>query len=146
MHSNLFTYGVLSHPKLFEALTGKRPETVDAELRDFERYTVQKPGYPRFPAAVATEGASIQGTLIRQVDAESMRILDEFEEVDEGLFERTQRVVFGPDGQALDAFVYLPGKEVLAYLSGSWNLESFLDAHYEEYLRDIIPDFLRGRE
>ena len=139
---NLFTYGVLMHPELLRALTGHRFAGEPAALEGFRRHGLVMEGRPRVPAIVRKAGAAVEGVLVHNVDEESLRILDAFEEVDSGLYSREPVHVLGGDGRRWAACAYVAGPRAVGALEGSWDPEEFLERYFEEYQTRIIPRFL----
>ena len=86
---NLFTYGVLMYPEIFRALTGRELSSEPATLEGYGRHALTKGGYPKVPAIVPAEEATVEGVLIRDVDEQTLAVLDEFEEVARGLYVAT---------------------------------------------------------
>src|SRR5215510_7295018 len=74
----LFVYGSLLDEARLEALTGRRFPRRPARLEGYER--IAPPG--DYPYIVARPGAAVDGVLIEDVDDDSLRGLDRYE--DEG--------------------------------------------------------------
>ena len=131
------------HPELLAALTQRRFAMEPATLEGFQRHTVTEESYPPIPAIVPEPEARVEGVLIREVDEESLRILDRFEEVESGLYRR-ERVVVDEAGESCEAWAYIAGSKLLPSLAGDWDPTDFFDRHYELYRARIIPEFLGG--
>lgn len=144
MGIKLFTYGVLMHPGLLRQLTGKAFATTVATLRDYQRYALKTEGWAPIPAIVRQPRASVSGVLIHDVDDNALVILDDFEDVDLGLYAKESVSVVDTEGCEYKAFAYVAGPEAIDYLDGLWDPEEFLERYYEEYRTRIIPEFLRN--
>ncbi|MFQ6021600.1 MAG: gamma-glutamylcyclotransferase family protein [Acidiferrobacterales bacterium] len=143
MALNLFTYGVLMHPELLRQLTGISFTTTAATLPDYQRYALKQERYTPIPAAVWEPGTSVSGMLIHEVDDASFLILDDFEDVDLGLYVKEVVSVVDAQGRERTAVAYVAGPEAANYLEGLWDPEDFLERYLEEYRTRIIPEFLR---
>lgn len=144
MSIDLFAYGVLMHSELLEALTGRTFVSEPASLHGFRRYALEKEGWPRIPVVVAESDGFVSGVLVRGVDEASIALLDEFEDVDLGLYVRQWVTVVG-GGRDSAAVAYLAGPGSRDFLSGAWHPEQFFERHYDDYRLRIIPGFLNDR-
>ena len=133
------------HPELLQSLTAKAFVALPATLHEFQRYSLEKEGWPRIPVIVEEIGSSVQGILVRDVDEDSVEVLDDFEDVEFGLYVKRQVEIVGNSGHTSDAIAYVAGPEALDYLSGVWRPEQFLEQYYYDYRDRIIPDFLSER-
>lgn len=59
---------------------------------------------------VPCAGEQVEGVLY-ELDAAELSALDEYEDVDSGDYVRTKLHVLLPDGPALEAWIYLPGRD-----------------------------------
>ena len=146
MRVDLFTYGVLMHPELFLALTGKPAVYAPATLHGFQRYSLERRGWPRIPVAVKEPGVCIRGALVRDLDGEVMELLDDFEGVENGLYLKESVEVVLEGGSRLEAAAYVAGPGTSGHLSGVWCPVTFMQRHHDDYLRHIIPRFLSARK
>ena len=143
MAFKLFTYGVLTHPKLLESLTGRTFATIPARLPDYQCYTLNQEGWPPIPAIVSESGTSVSGILIHDFDEELSELLDDFEDVDLGLYVKESVLVIDASGNEHPACAYVAGPVGIDSLDGPWDGEAFMAQHYEDYLNRIIPEFLQ---
>ena len=143
---DVFAYGVLMHAELLRALTGRRFATRRATLHAFQRYTLDKDGWPAIPVIVGEPGASVPGVLVLDVDDEALRLIDDFEDVEYGLYDKRSVEVVVESEQSSQALAYVAGREAMGCLAGVWSPERFVERHYREYLERIIPRFLAARE
>ncbi len=143
MAFKLFTYGVLMYPELLTRLTGKTFVTSAATLQNHQRYALKKKDAPASPVIVHEPDASVNGLLVHDVDDNLSALLDDFEDVDLGLYVRELVPVLDAQGCEHEALTYVAGPEALDHLDGVWDPEKFLEQHYEDYLARIIPEFLK---
>ena len=108
----LFVYGTLRDPRARARVLGERSTltTCTAVLRGHTRQTV--PGVP-YPFLVPAEPASatkdrVDGELILGIEDGDYAVLDEYEDVADGLYLRVQVTVETGDGP-VDAWTYLKG-------------------------------------
>lgn len=124
---NLFVYGVLISPRVLEAVTKKKFESEPAILSGFERLAVSGKTYP---AAIVSKKSKIEGILLKNVDNDSLRTLDDFEG-DE--YEGRSVEVVTQDGKTHQALVYVWNKDK-KHLSGSWNPEKIDGKMIQKYI------------
>lgn len=143
MAFKLFTYGVLTHPKLLEALTGRVFVTTLSRLPNYQCYTLKQEGWPPIPAIVSESGASVSGILIPDFDEGLSELLDDFEDVDLGLYVKESVLVIDAQGNEHHVSAYVAGPVGIDSLDGLWDAEEFIAQHYEDYLNRVIPEFLQ---
>ncbi len=88
-------------------------------------------------------GASVSGALIHDFDAVLSELLDDFEDVDLGLYIKESALVIDAQGDEHHATIYVAGPVGVDSLAGLWDAEAFIAQHYDDYLNRIIPEFLR---
>jgi gamma-glutamylcyclotransferase (GGCT)/AIG2-like uncharacterized protein YtfP len=88
-------------------LTGKEFPTSPADLKDFTRL-ISHLGYPYI---VRSRGAKVEGILIRNIDPQSMKKLDQYE--DEGRLYSRQKVTVVSDRKKVGCQAYLGNLKVL---------------------------------
>ncbi len=150
MSKNIFVYGSLMFPEIVEALTGRQIEMVDAVLDGYKRYQIFDGDEPRsYPAIQKTEGESVTGRILLNVDEEDLQILDYFEDV--GYDRKTERVVI--DGVEVEVEVYTwpedLGREINGELKGEWGerqSEEFRKKYLQYYVEELIPKVLKDYE
>ena len=74
--NNVFTYGSLMYPQIFEAVAGQAFEHTCATLLNWRRYQLQGETYP---AATPYRGAQLEGVVWFNVSEDSLKRLDIFE-------------------------------------------------------------------
>lgn len=110
---HLFAYGSLTDPRCLDTVLGHRHlgERLAARLTGFERITSSTYPYPFIVSA--DDGHAVAGVLIMDLDADDLAALDRYEEVDEGVYQRTQVDVetwgCGPRTAHVPAYVYVAG-------------------------------------
>ncbi|MDA0333582.1 MAG: gamma-glutamylcyclotransferase [bacterium] len=98
--SHVFTYGTLTIPRVMAVVTGHTFVAEPALLQGWARYALRGETYP---GLVCEATAACDGVLWRQVDADSLRRLDEFE----GDWYRRQMVTVLADGVPVAAQTYV---------------------------------------
>ena len=76
MSCNIFTYGSLMFPNVWEQVVRGRYASVKAALEDHARYAIAGESYP---GMVAQTGATVEGILYLDIDAADIARLDTFE-------------------------------------------------------------------
>jgi gamma-glutamylcyclotransferase (GGCT)/AIG2-like uncharacterized protein YtfP len=108
----LFVYGTLRDPRVRAGVLGQRIDltTCPAVLRRYARQTVPGVPYPFLvPAGPALEAeARVDGELILGLAEADYPILDEYEDVADGLYVRAA-VTVETDAGPVDAWTYLKG-------------------------------------
>ena len=117
---NIFTYGSLLFPSVMKAVTGRDFAFKKARLSGFARFKVIGESYP---GLTPLEGAVTEGILHLDVDALSLRRLDDFEGE---MYERTEILADLFDGESLIAQTYLIRPQYRDRLSSyPWDPEHF---------------------
>jgi|GEM_PF-1456751 hypothetical protein len=166
---HVFVYGWLLFPTIVQALTARNFQRLPARLDGFRRYAVKQTGSSLavspvgaavvtavdatppnpaatlpimpIPALMADAKASTHGMLLLDVDANSLAMLDVFEEVDSGLYQRHAVRVFA-DNQWFNADCYIAGESLLPYLAGEWSPDALTPEQFDYMLNTVIPDLL----
>lgn len=115
-------------------LTGKAFASADATLRDFARYAWLREYAPPVPAIRPEPGRSVAGKLLKDVDAGSMAIFDDFEGVAEGYYRRISVAVRLDSGERTEAFAYAAGPRIRGLLHGEWSPETFRSQWLADYI------------
>jgi len=136
---NIFLYGSLMFPAVYEGVTGVSPTMDDAALDGYRRYAVQNPQGSSYPGIIAQAGCSVSGKLVRNVSKDEVAALDAFEGLDRGLYSR-ERVIVRSGDTALTAFTYVAGPALLPYLAGEWSAEDFERTKLRRFLEmSVLP-------
>jgi gamma-glutamylcyclotransferase (GGCT)/AIG2-like uncharacterized protein YtfP len=114
-----------------QAVTGKRLKPVVATLTGHQRFKFKEKTYP---GIIKNEASSIEGMLYKDVDKQSIQLLDEFEDI---MYKRCLLDV-QVGNETEQAFVYVVKDEYRDRLSEKeWSLEEFKRKYLSFYLRDI---------
>jgi len=126
---NIFTYGSLMFPAVMKAVTGRDFSSRNARVKNHARFRVRGESYP---GLTPLEGAVTQGVLHLNVDALSLRRLDDFEGK---LYERARISAEAPDGESLIAQTYLIKPQYRDRLSSEpWDPEHFEKADLVQFM------------
>src|SRR3954447_18147638 len=104
----LFIYGSLRDPAVRARLVGPRDDlsTRPAVLRGYTCMRVPGFGYPF--VVPADDAAQVEGDLLIGLTSADYAVLDEYEDVEDDLYQRAVVAVETPDG-AQEAWVYVKG-------------------------------------
>jgi gamma-glutamylcyclotransferase (GGCT)/AIG2-like uncharacterized protein YtfP len=120
MKYNLFVYGTLMWEETQRALLGRSPQTVDALLYDYRRLKIRRESYPGIKKS---PGYSVNGKLLLGLTEEELRVLDQYEGEE---YERIEVRVKTPEGEFIDAFVYVIKDEFSDILKDEeWNEKGY---------------------
>jgi hypothetical protein len=126
---NFFTYGSLMFPSVMKAVTGREFASRKARLKDYVRFKVIGESYP---GLTPSEGAATEGVLYLDVDAVSVRRLDDFEGE---MYERTEIAADMRGGESLTAQTYLIKAQFRDRLSSEpWDPERFEADDLREFM------------
>jgi gamma-glutamylcyclotransferase (GGCT)/AIG2-like uncharacterized protein YtfP len=98
---NIFTYGSLMFPAVMTAVTGREFLSRKARVKNYARFKLTGESYP---GLTPLEGAVTEGVLYLNIDALSVRRLDDFEGE---LYERKEISADPLDGESLIAHAYV---------------------------------------
>lgn len=114
------------------AVTGKDLKPVAATLAGYQRFKFKEKTYP---GLIKNEASSIEGMLYKEIDDQTLKLLDQFEDI---MYERCLLDVQA-DGEIEQAFVYVTKDKYRDRLSDDkeWSLEEFKRKYLSFYLRDI---------
>ena len=135
---NLFSYGVLQHPKILSALCGTDFEMQSARLDGYRKVFLNHE--PFAPCAVVTpdENSSVAGQLLMNVDENLLPAFDAFECVGEGWYTRIECTVTTNDGKRCAAYLYAPGHAGESCLGEDWDQAYFLKSGRLDYLEKML--------
>ena len=129
MHQ-VFTYGTLTIPSIMEALTGKCFSRSQVYVSNYSRFLLR--GKP-YPGICRRLGTSTSGVLYSDVDDDSLRILDMFED---DVYARETIVVTTECGECLQVWAYLIPPESEYLLSTEpWDQDHFLSLYGDVYMK-----------
>ena len=118
--AHVFVYGSLLDPRRLADVLGRTPtgERLRATLRAYARRSAN--GYA-YPFIVAAPDAQVDGVVIMGLSPHDLERLDAYEEVDTGMYTRTEVEVeawgCGPRGTRLNAYTYVAGPRLLEFVS-----------------------------
>jgi gamma-glutamylcyclotransferase (GGCT)/AIG2-like uncharacterized protein YtfP len=125
----LFTYGSLMIASVMHAVTGQNFQRRKASLRDYARFKLKGESYP---GITYHKGAFTDGIIYLDVDALSLKRLDEFEGE---VYERVSVRVETDQGESLTGETYVIKREYRKLLSSEpWDLEEFKKDHLKEFM------------
>lgn len=126
---HIFTYGSLMFPSVMKAVTGREFSSRNARVKNHARFKVIGESYP---GLTPLEGAVTEGVLYLDVDAFSVKRLDDFEEE---LYERAGISAVALDGESLMAQTYLIKPQYRDRLSSEpWDPEHFEKADLIDFM------------
>jgi len=126
---DIFTYGSLMFPAVMKAVTGRDFSSRNARVKNHARFRVRGESYP---GLTPLKGAVTQGVLHLNVDALSLRRLDDFEGE---MYERTEISAEALDGESLMAQTYLIKPQYRDRLSSEpWDPEHFEKADLVQFM------------
>ncbi len=118
MRYNVFTYGSLMFPAVWEQIVRAPCRSFPATLREYGRYAVADAAYP---GMIAQAGSAVEGVLYLDVDPADVARLDAFEGNE---YRRAAVQVRLADGRHMDAQTYLfTAIDRLHY--GAWDADAF---------------------
>ena len=112
-----FVYGTLVDPLCLDEVLGHRHagERLPARLRGYRR--IADVAYP-YPYIVAEHDGCVDGVLLMDLSSDDIRALDEYEDLDEGVYRRELVEVeawgCGPRTLRFQAYAYLAGPAIQA--------------------------------
>jgi len=126
---HIFTYGSLMFPSVMKAVTGREFSSRNARVKNHARFKVIGESYP---GLTPLEGAVTEGVLYLDVDAFSVKRLDDFEGE---LYERAGISADALDGESLMAQTYLIKPQYRDRLSSEpWHPEHFEKADLIDFM------------
>ena len=119
---NVFAYGTLMFPEIWQRVTGRPADGVDGQITGFSIHRVLEAEFPGIIAAAAD--SVVQGVVYLDVDAEAMARLDAFEN---DFYCREVVHVACADGQVREAEVYVVPDSAHGVLSDEpWLKDQFV--------------------
>ncbi len=131
--SKLFVYGTLLSPYYFQIIAGKDLPRRPAHLHGFRKVSSPQ----AFPYVVPDEGGVVYGILIEDIDPETMKVLDRYE--DEGkLYARCEVNVHVYEGE-VRAFTYIGNPNAISkYLEEGRDVAARVEEHITSELEELI--------
>ncbi len=135
MAINVFVYGSLMFPRVWDALVSARYQSVPSRLRDFRRHGVQGESYP---AIVATPGAEVRGLVWLHVEPQDLDRLDRFEGDDYRRIAVSVESLDPARAGTLTATAYV-WKDPSRLLDVDWDPAHFERTDLERFARRFLP-------
>lgn len=130
----MFVYGTLLFPEVTDALGIRLADDgTSATLNGFQRLTVRLSARGNFPAIVRSTEHAVSGRVLMLHSLADLRTMDEFEGTDEGYYTRESVRVVTSGGQQQEAFAYVCGVRLQAFLDGPWDPEQFRANDLRDY-------------
>lgn len=130
MPQNLFTYGTLMVPEVFNKVVGRTYPTCKGTLSGYMRYRVAEKSYP---GIIQEDDRSVQGVVYLGVNSRDLERLDRFEG---NIYEAREVIVKTETDIMLNALAYVIKPVFEGLLSEEqWVLEEFIKTHLKEFLR-----------
>ena len=141
--THIFAYGTLMYPELLQQLTGRQWQLESAKLTQFSRHILMAPGFSQSPVIVPNPEGEVVGKIMYNVDAATLALLDAYECVDDGVYQRVSAVaqLHGSE-KPLAVDCYCLGSNRIPY-AGEWQAAAFEADHYQTFKHQIIPEFLQ---
>jgi gamma-glutamylcyclotransferase (GGCT)/AIG2-like uncharacterized protein YtfP len=124
---NIFTYGSLMYPEIFEAVAGQSFDAKPATLLNWRRHQLQGETYP---AATPYVGYRLEGVVWFNVSVQSLERLDTFETKS---YARELVQVGTPDGLMHSAHIYR-WLDLTRLLDEDWSKHTFETQHLKHFL------------
>ena len=128
---NVFTYGSLMLPFIFQRVAGRCPQSVEAILDDWKRVCVEKES---FPAAVAANGDRVHGILWLNLSGHEIAHLDQFEGE---CYQRVTVCVRDSSGEKHTAEVYQWSKSD-GLVNEHWDINWFKAVGIKDFSRKYL--------
>lgn len=128
MNTSLFTYGTLAFPDIMQAVTGKHFPPIPGIVEEHAAYLLKGRVYPGLrPEA----GRNTSGIIYSNIDEDSMRILDWFEDC---CYRRSPIMVTLHDGSRRSAEVYFLSPSHYRLLTATrWDPKQFRAQSFAGY-------------
>ena len=129
MIHRVFAYGTLAIPQVIAVLTGAILSSVSADAPHYARFLLN--GKP-YPGMCRRDGAVTSGRLYRNINDESLRLMDEFED---DVYEREAIIVTPRKESAVSAWAYvIPKHDELRLGLKCWDEDVFMEKWGESYI------------
>jgi gamma-glutamylcyclotransferase (GGCT)/AIG2-like uncharacterized protein YtfP len=126
---NILTYGSLMFPPVMKAVTGREFPSRKARVKDYARFKVKGESYP---GLIPLVGTVTEGVLYLNVDALSVRRLDDFEGE---MYQRVEVQADGLEGESITAHAYVLRAKYRNRLSSSeWDPMRFEANDLREFM------------
>lgn len=131
MSVNLFAYGTLIVPAVFQAVTGCHFDAADAELDGYARYAFD--GKP-YPGLIKETDGYVDGRVYRNLDEEALKRIRYFED---NIYSETTVTVTLDNNSKIEALAFVVPADRSALLSDKpWSLKKFKEEQLDTYLKN----------
>ncbi|MEM7466438.1 MAG: gamma-glutamylcyclotransferase family protein [Pseudomonadota bacterium] len=128
--ADLFAYGTLMAPQVFQLITNLKASSSAAKLRGFRRFSFEGQCYPGIMPANA--GDCVEGLLYADIPPQFWPQLDKYESY---VYERKEVRVQTPKGENTVAETYIVRPAYRHLLSDDeWDFDEFVSNHLARYL------------
>ena len=131
MKNNLFVYGTLMFPDVYQQVVGHYPAYQEVVLKGFERRRVVHNGEPCAYPALVVDDNQIIGKLIENVSSAAMVLLDRYE----GEEYTRLKVNVWSGNKVTSAYTYIWNFTSEDQLGDIWDPEAFYKDELSDYLR-----------
>ena len=135
---NLFTYGVLQHPKILRPLCGESFAMQAAQLNGYRKVFFDYEPFAPCAIIKPDTGAVVHGQMLVGVRDYHLPLFDSFECVDQGWYSRAKHAVQTDDGVMHEAYVYVAGSAAPPFFGDDWDEAFFLSSGRLEYLEAML--------
>ena len=140
----MFTYGVLQHQRILEALCGREFSMVPATLSGYRKVFLDYEPFAPCALVVPDPGASVRGQLLLDIDTQQLPLFDQFECLDQGYYSRIECTVVDANAGDHSAWLYAPGENGLGCIGRDWDEEYFLASGRLNYLESMLLEMNNG--
>jgi gamma-glutamylcyclotransferase (GGCT)/AIG2-like uncharacterized protein YtfP len=131
---NLFTYGTLMVPEVWQAVVGREFATVRGEVQGFAVYRVRNSVYPVM--VEAPPESCVAGLIYLDVDEAALAALDDFESE---LYDRVSVNALVASSETMPCHAYvLPARRAHFATNESWELSRFRLNDLAAYLKRLM--------
>jgi gamma-glutamylcyclotransferase (GGCT)/AIG2-like uncharacterized protein YtfP len=131
MNNPLFVYGTLSFPEVVSALLGRTVSGRPAFIGGHRRVILKGKIYP---AVIKSDGL-VEGTLLEDLSAEELILLDTFED---DFYKRTAVTAELENDQRIQADCYIiPPDSLNLVLEDLWDRDNFFKQFYTDYINMV---------
>lgn len=127
----LFVYGTLLFPEILQLLLRRLPDSTEAILPEYHRFSIHDGPYVRpYPAVFPQPGGEVHGLLLHGLSPTEHAVLDAYEDDD---YVKTA-VTVAQNGEMAEVSVYVWRADKKGQLRGTWNPEQFKAENLEAYI------------
>ena len=129
---DLFVYGTLAVPEIYERVTGNTPTLKPCILENYKRVKLKERLYPGIVKAL---GNKVNGYLIEELNDKDRFLVHEYE----GFEYQTETLTVHINGNIKNAVGYVLSPEFTHICTNeAWTIEWFLKNHLQTYLNIFL--------